>query len=59
MFVFFGVRRVAGVQFGLDIGGSNLWAGISSAVSANLIMVYYVIIAWNEEMEQGKQQKKD
>ena len=48
--VFFGVRVLAATHFGLNSSGSNLWAGIASAVSVNVVMVYYVVLAWNGEL---------
>lgn len=51
IFVFFGVRHAVTVFLNVDSGGSNLWAGIAAAVTVNVIMVFYVIMAWNEQLE--------
>ena len=51
--VFFGVRSLAASYFALPSSGANLWAGILSAVSVNVIMVFYVILAWNEQIQEG------
>jgi hypothetical protein len=48
---FFGVRHVAGVVFSVPTGGANLWGGIVAAVVVNVIMVFYVFMAWNEKLD--------
>lgn len=55
--VFFAVRSFAS-SF-VDHGGSNLWGGIAAAVTVNVIMVYYVILAWNEPSLAAEDKKKD
>jgi hypothetical protein len=42
----------------LEQGGQNLWGGISAAIMANVIMVYYVVIAWREDTTPHVEPKK-
>ncbi len=48
---FFGVRHVASSFLNVQAGGANLWAGIAAAVVVNVIMVFYVFLAWNEKID--------
>ena len=57
--VFFGFREYVGRAMDMDVGGRNLWAGISAAVTVNVIMIYYVVLAWNETLEDQAVEKKD
>jgi hypothetical protein len=43
----------------MDAGGRNLWAGIAAAITVNIIMVYYVILAWNETLDNESAKKTE
>ncbi len=49
--VFFGVRHVAAATLSVQAGGANLCGGIAAAVVVNVIMVFYVLLAWNEKLD--------
>jgi hypothetical protein len=56
--VFFGVRHVVGVSLQIaDSGGSNVWAAIASVITVNVILVFYVFLAWNEKFEEPETKK--
>ncbi len=54
--IFFGVRSAAGSVLHMESGGANLWGGIAAAVTVNVIMVFYVFLAWNEKLEDAPAQ---
>jgi hypothetical protein len=57
--IFFGVRHVVGVTLKIaDIGGSNLWGGIAAVICVNVILVFYVMMAWNEKLEEAPTETK-
>ena len=57
--VFFLTRVATHTWLGLDSSGQNLWAGIAAAISVNVIMAYYVLLAWNEELHVSAEKKTE
>ena len=49
--VFFVVRHVAEARLSVQPGGANLCGGVAAAVVVNIIMVFYVFLAWNERLD--------